>query len=137
MQSHLFKLLFTEFVLPLLRLQEAAELFLLLHLDVLLELLLVVGKSLKLFPKDKCAVRKKKSLALQDFYMHTDGCRHFICVFFSCLHTSLSKAAWCFFRSFSISWVKLFLWLSSSLSNLSRCSSISPFSLFSRAIRCF
>lgn len=51
MQSHLFKLLFTEFVLPLLRLQEAVELFLLLHLDVLLELLLVVGKSLKLFQK--------------------------------------------------------------------------------------
>lgn len=51
MKTHLFKLLFTEFVLPLLRLQEAAELLLLLHLDVLLELLLIVGKSLQLYIK--------------------------------------------------------------------------------------
>lgn len=46
--SYLFELLLTKFILSLLRLQEAAELLLLLHLDVLLELLLIVGECFQL-----------------------------------------------------------------------------------------
>lgn len=45
---YLFELLLAEFILPLLWLQKAAELLLLLHLNVLLELLLIVGKRLQL-----------------------------------------------------------------------------------------
>lgn len=46
--SDLFQLFFAQFVLSFLRFQEAAELFLLLALNVLLEFLLIVGKSLGL-----------------------------------------------------------------------------------------
>lgn len=51
--------------------------------------------------------------------------------------TSFSRMAWCFLLSLSASPPKLFLWVSSSLSSLSWCSSISDFSLFSRAKSCF
>lgn len=51
--------------------------------------------------------------------------------------TSFSRIPWCFLVSFSPSTEKLFLKFSSSLSNLSWCSSISAFSLFSRPISCF
>lgn len=45
---NLFELLLAQLVLPFLGLQEAVELFLLLALDVLLELLLIIGKVLGL-----------------------------------------------------------------------------------------
>lgn len=47
-QWYLFELLLAKLILPFLRFQEAAQLLLLLNLDVLLELFLIVGKSLQL-----------------------------------------------------------------------------------------
>lgn len=46
---NLFELLLAQFVLAFLRIQEAVELLLLLALDVLLELLLIIGEVLCLF----------------------------------------------------------------------------------------
>lgn len=50
---HLFKLFLAQFVLSSLRLQKAVQLFLLLTLNVLLELLLIVGERFCLMEKNR------------------------------------------------------------------------------------